>query len=187
MQPRILIPDHPQVTLEYRKICNIEPDQRRKEPYVRFGDMITEEVRAVVWLSEVLFQAIKRCEDRVHVLFVRFLSGSETGLVDPVVDGVIDPVIHSFDVFAKVRREDAFLAFGRFAQTLWDESIKLGVEHSDNFAGLIADNGLCKLYQHLRDTVGGWRAYPSFCPKASALDTFPHTPVPPSHIAASNS
>jgi hypothetical protein len=158
VKPRIIIPDHFKVALEDRDIRDIESEDRGISPDIRLGDVVAKEVRAMARLTKMLLQTIERFEDGVNVLFVRFLRLCETGLVHAVVEVVVDPLVHGFDLLAQVFWEEAFIAFASFAKVLWDEGVELSVEHADDLAGLVAHDGFCnldkQLYKHQRQLRG---------------------------------
>lgn len=59
----------------------------------------------------------------------------ETGAVDAVVDVVVYPVVHLFDVFLEVLGEEV-----NFFVFFWELVVECGVEHADDFAALVADD-----------------------------------------------
>ena len=109
------MPDHLEVAVENSMVCNIKSDQRRIQSDICLGNVIAEKARTVAWLTEMLFQAIQGFENGVHVLLVRLLTPRETGLVDTIVDGIVDPFVHRFNVLAQMAREDALFTFACFS------------------------------------------------------------------------
>jgi uncharacterized protein (DUF111 family) len=96
VQPRILKPNHLEIALENRHVRNVEAHDGGVQPYIRFGDVLAEEVRCAA-LAQVFLEAVEGGEDGVHVLEICVLGCREAGFVDAVVEVVVDPCVHFFD------------------------------------------------------------------------------------------
>ena len=70
---------------------------------------------------------------------VRLLGACHDAFVHAVVDGVVDPFVHGIDGWELVLGEERS---GGLAQGRVDEGVEGGVEHADDFGGLVVDNGL---------------------------------------------
>ena len=98
IQSRVIIPDYLQVALEDIVVGHIETDHGRVQADICFRDIFSEKERPMAGLAKVFLQPVERFKEREEVRFVRFLVGSEPSLVHPVVDGVVDPVVHFVDL-----------------------------------------------------------------------------------------
>lgn len=120
--------DIPDITLEVLHIHWIEPDYRRIQADVGFGDVFAE-IKGLGVLGQVFFDAIEGAEEGLDGFFVGGLGGGEAGFVDAIVDVVVGPVIGAFDFGLEVFGEEV-----DFAVLRGNNVVKLGVEHADDFA-----------------------------------------------------
>ena len=65
----------------------------------------------------------------MHVLFVGFLGGGEAGFVHAIVDVVVRPFVGFLDFSLKGFWKEVNLCI-----LLWEDAIKLGVEHANYLA-----------------------------------------------------
>jgi len=141
MKVRVFVPNHFQIALENGEIRNIKSDQGRVQPDVRFRDVLSEQVGLVTWASEVFLQPIERFENRIDVSLVGFLCRRKTRFVNTIVDGVIDPFVHLVNLRSKVIGQEASFALGFLASFTGKKVVEGGVEHTNDFAAFIVDNG----------------------------------------------
>ena len=141
MEVLIFVPNHLQIALENREIRNIKSDQGRVQPDVRFRDVLPEQIRLVSWPSEVFLQPVERFENRIDVGVVCFLCRRETRFVHTVVDCVIDPFVHVVNLRSKVTGQKAPFSLGFFAPFTRKKIVESGIEHTNDFATFIVDNG----------------------------------------------
>lgn len=145
VEGRVTRPDVADIALEMLHIDNVEAYDRREEPDIGLGDIF-----AVIERSrpscKMRLRAVERFEECGDGFLVSFLGSGEARLVDAVVDVIIGPVISLLDVLLQIVREEnhVFVFLG-------EEIVKLGVEHADDFRGLIADDRLVLLIVKGRD------------------------------------
>ena len=149
MQPWVIMPDRLKIALEQGVIRGVETSESRIQPNICFGDMATKQIRRLV-LRKVCLQAVQRFKQSINVRVVCLLRGGKSTLVDPIVDGVVDPLIHSVNVlyfFVRKKR------LGTLAQRRVDEGVKGCVEHTNNLRRLITDDCLALAIPQCRDRV----------------------------------
>lgn len=138
MQSWIIVSNHFQIALEKREIRHVEPSECGIQSYIRFRDMISEQIGRLSG-GKMRLQTVKRLEQSMHIGVVCLLGGRKATLVDSIVNGTVHPFVHGLDIFCFVARKERFrgLAHG------WiDEGIESSVEHADNLRGLIVNDGL---------------------------------------------
>jgi hypothetical protein len=101
MNRRISTSNIPNITLEVLHIHGIEPDNRHEQTDINLGQHIPEPVWARV-AGKVLLGAVEGFEEGGDVALVGIGFGGEAGLVDAVVDEVVDPAVGFFDFGAEV-------------------------------------------------------------------------------------
>lgn len=145
-----------QVALEVLDVDGIEADDCGVEADVGFGGVRGGEQVGGGGLGEGSFDAVEGGEEGGHVFGVGFFGAagvwsvrcsngreervresirSEAGLVHAVVDVVVDPVVHLFDVFLQV-----FGVKVNVLVLLGELVVEGGVEHADDFAAFVADD-----------------------------------------------
>ena len=65
---------------------------------------------------------------------------SKSALVDTIVDIIVSPLIDSLNFIFQIARQQV-----DFGELLWKQGVELVVQHTDNLAGLIADDPLLLL------------------------------------------
>ena len=55
---------------------------------------------------------------------------------------MVDPVVHRVDFRAEMGRVEPAAGLGGLAQVFGEEVVEFGVEHADDFAAFVADDGL---------------------------------------------
>ena len=99
-------------------------------------------------LAQDLLQALQRFKHLSDRFVIGFLAGGETGLIDTVVDVVVNPAVQLVNLIAQFNR---VVIPGAGAVR-----IKRGIEHADDFRGLIADDRLVFLVpQHRHGHASG--------------------------------
>lgn len=126
------------VALEVLHVHGVEAHDGRVQPDVGLGDGRAEVERRRVVLGslfrgQVGLDPVQGREERRDGSLVGFLRRGEAGLVDPVVDVVVGPVVGGFDLGAEVRREEVDLSV-----LFWEEVVEFIVEHADDFGALMA-------------------------------------------------
>lgn len=119
------------VALKVGDIDRIKANQRGPQANVRFRQAIA---RQVAMLAQDLFQAFQRFKHLSDRFVIRFLAGGETGLIDTVIDVVVNPAVQFINFLAQLHR---IVISGTGAVR-----VKRGIEHADDFRRLIADNRL---------------------------------------------
>ncbi len=119
------------VALKVGDIDRIEANQRGPQANVRFRQAIA---RQVAMLAQDLLETLQRFKHLSDRFVIRFLAGGETGLVDTVVDVVVNPAVQLVNLITQFNR---VIISGTSAVR-----IKCGIEHADDFRRLIADNRL---------------------------------------------
>jgi hypothetical protein len=145
--------DIAEVALKVLDVDGVEADDGCEEADVLLCQAVAEVERAV-GLCEVCFCAIKRGEERCDGLFVRFLGSrwwlvriygncgwqnirSKARFVDTIVDVVVSPLVSFLDLGLQVLgKENNVLVL------VIEQVVKLGVEHANDLARLVADNGI---------------------------------------------
>lgn len=102
MQIRIPAPHIPNIRLKMLHIHHIEPNNCRKESYIRFRDRGAVVIGPVGNRREMCFCAVEGCEERGAGGGVGGGGGGEAGFVDAIVDGVVGPGICCFDFFSQM-------------------------------------------------------------------------------------
>ena len=123
------------VALEVSKVDWVKAHNGGVETNVGFGKLVSVQVGASV--RQHLLNAIERVKERGDVGFVRFLGGSETALVDAVVDVRVDPFVESVDVGTVF-----FGVVGDTAVLFGEELVEGGVKVADELARFVVDNGV---------------------------------------------
>ena len=152
-QPRVVMPYHLQIAHEDVVVGDVEPDEGRIQPDVRLRDVLPEQIRTMPRFAEVPFQPIQGLEQRIQIRFVRVLRRREAGLVDAVVDGVVDPLVHGVDLRPQLRGVEAAARQPVFAQVLGEQGVERGVEDADDLGALVVDDGLRPLVPQRRHRV----------------------------------
>ncbi len=111
-------------------IDRVEADQRREQPDVGLGQVVTEQKAPV---GEPLLKPIERFEQREHRFFIGGLRGREARLIDAVVERVVDPSIDRVDVGAQRLR---VVVAGSCS-----DLIELRIQHPDDLGGFVIDDG----------------------------------------------
>ena len=89
-----IIADAVFVTLKVGDIDRIKANQRRPQADIRFRQTIA---RQVAVLAEDLLQTLKRFKDFSDRFVVGFLAGGKTGLVNAVINVVVNPAVQLID------------------------------------------------------------------------------------------
>ena len=126
----------PDITLEMLDIHRVEADDGGEQPDISLGDGGAEEERCLgrgCGCGEVGFDAVEGGEEGRDGLAVGLLGSCEAGLVDAVVDVVVDPVVGVFDLLAERGREwvDLLVFLG-------EEVVEFMIEHADDFGALLS-------------------------------------------------
>lgn len=127
---RVILLDPLDVTLEVSVIHGVETHNGRPETQIGLCQRVTDEV---VGFRKDLLDPVERFEEWVDIVIVRGLSGRETGLVDAVVDGVVDPFIDSVDLGLKGWGVVVDASLGG------NQLVKRSVQHPDNLTALVVD------------------------------------------------
>ena len=136
------MPYHLQIAHEDIVVSNIEPNQRRIQPDISFSDVVPKQVRRMTRLTKVRLQPIQGLKQRYQIVFVRRLRGRKAGLVDPIIDRMINPIIHRIDLAAQSLGVEAPARLRALTQVLRQQAVKSRIEHPKDLATLIADNRL---------------------------------------------
>lgn len=91
------------------------------------------------------FNPIESLEEDVDVLLVGFLRAGETSLVDAVVDVVVHPLVELIDVFLQRVRQESTSWMALLLKLLWQNIVKLSVEHAYDLRAFVVDNRLVLL------------------------------------------
>ncbi|KAH3671742.1 hypothetical protein OGAPHI_000447 [Ogataea philodendri] len=139
VQVRILISDHLQVTLEVLDVDRIETDNCSIQSHIGLGEMISCEVMLtgmMPFLQDLLYfvQVLKQSG---HLFFVNLLFGGESGLVDTIVNGWVNPIVQSLNLLLQVSREDVDLSV-----LLVQQRVESRIEDSDDLGRFVIDNCL---------------------------------------------
>src|SRR5690242_20023335 len=94
--------NHLEVAHEDRMISGVEADEGCKQSDVGFGDMRAKQVRLVSRGAEVRFQTVKRGKEGVDVGVIRLLARGEAALVDPMIDGIVNPLVHLINLLTQM-------------------------------------------------------------------------------------
>lgn len=108
MQMRITAPDVPDIGLEMLHVDSIEANYGREEPYIRFGDVLSE-IKGPFGGCEVFLGAIKGGEELHDGFGVCFFGGGEAGSVDTVIDVWVDPLVRGFDLSLQICRKEDYV------------------------------------------------------------------------------
>ena len=119
------------VTLKVGDIDRIKANQRRPQADIRFRQTIA---RQIAVLAEDLLQTLKRFKDFSNRFVVGFLAGGKTGLVNAVINVVVNPAVQLIDFVSQLNR---IVIPGARAM-----GVEGGVEHADDLRRFIADNRL---------------------------------------------
>lgn len=92
----------PDIALEVLHVDGVESHNRHVQSHISLGELLAEPVRAVLLLGQVLLAAVEGLEERGDVALVGFGGGGEAGLIDAVVDEVVDPGVGFVDLSGKV-------------------------------------------------------------------------------------
>lgn len=92
----------PDIALEVLHVDGVESHNRHVQSDISLCEVLAEPVRAVLLLREVLLAAIKSLEEGSDVALVGFGGSSEAGLVDAVVDEVVDPGVGFVDLAGEI-------------------------------------------------------------------------------------
>lgn len=130
--------NHFQVALENREIGHVESSEGGIQSDIGLGDMVAEQVDRLSG-GEMGLQTIKRLKQCIHIGVVCLLGGCKAALVDPVIDSIVNPLVHVLNVVLFVARQKWL---GGLAQGWIDEGIKGRVEHADDLRRLIVDDRL---------------------------------------------
>jgi len=140
----LVITDPLLVSLKVDDIDLIKADECREEANVGEGEGFAGEELATIGKKGLKF--VKRAKEVPDCTVVGFLGGSESALVDTVVDALVSPVIDSLlgrDETSGVQVELCVL--GKFVES--------GVEHEDDFGALVVDDRLGLLVPQNGDRV----------------------------------
>lgn len=118
------------VTLEMSMVNWVESHNGRPETEIGFGQSVSNKV---VGLGKDVLDTIEGFEERIDVVLVGGLGGCEAGLVDAVVDGVIDPFVDGVDLSLEVGRVVVDTGLGG------DQFVECSVQHSDDLTALVVD------------------------------------------------
>ena len=126
---RRILGERASVALEVPEIDRIEPDQRREQANIRFGQRLADKVAS---LCESRLKPPERIEHAGDGLLVSRLAGGEPGLVNTVIERV---------TAARVDRDDlALIGGGVIVALAGAELIECGVEHPQDVGGLVRDD-----------------------------------------------
>lgn len=142
MNPRVIMPNHLQITLEDHIIRHIEPRNGRIQPDIRLCDVLSEQIGLMAGLAQMGFYLVQCFEERVDVRIIRFLGRCEARLVDPVVDSVIDPFVHGVDLLSQMFGIEAPTRTISFSKLRWKELVEFGIEHPNDLAAFVVHNRL---------------------------------------------
>jgi hypothetical protein len=142
VNPRIIVPDHLVIALEDGVIRDVEAHDGRVQSNIGLGDLLSEQVRLVLGIGEMGLDAVEGFEQLVHIRLVGGLRGREAGLVNSVVDRVVYPGVHLIDVDPELLRVIASSRAVHLTQLGGQQLIKCTVEHPDDLAALVVDDGL---------------------------------------------
>ncbi len=129
--------DHLEIAGEDSVIRDIEARECSVEANVSFCNVLAKEVGLVGRRGEVGFEAVKGFEEGVDSGVVGLLGSCEAALVDTIVDGVVDPLVHLVDLLKQVIGEEAAARLVGFAEVWLEERVEGGVEHADDFGGFV--------------------------------------------------
>lgn len=126
---RVIVTNHSNVTLEMLYVNRVESDNCYKESDISFSESTSDQVLGTVQL--VLLQDVLHfveVSENVTALFlIHILGSSEPSLVYTVVDVIVDQLVDGVDPqFQIIWIESDLLEF------FTDETVELGVEHSDD-------------------------------------------------------
>ncbi len=96
-----IIADAVFVTLKVGDIDRIKANQRRPQADIRFRQTIA---RQIAVLAEDLLQTLKRFKDFSNRFVVGFLAGGKTGLVNAVINVVVNPAVQLIDFVSQLNR-----------------------------------------------------------------------------------
>lgn len=91
IDPRIIVPNRPQITLEVLHVHRIESDNRSIQSQIQLRHVLAKYERSTI-LVDQLFDFVEGGEDGDDVLIVGFLIGSKAGFVDSCVEIGLHPV-----------------------------------------------------------------------------------------------
>jgi hypothetical protein len=125
-----IVGDSADIALEVQVVDRVEPDQRRKQPPVRFRDPGSAKIPAG---PEHLLKLIQSVEDPGYRLLVFCLARSEPGAVDAMIDVVVQPFVQRIDL-----RPQAFRI--EIRRLVEGPAVELRIEHPHDVAGVVADD-----------------------------------------------
>src|SRR5690606_21013189 len=130
-----------QVALEQAVIGHVEAHKRNKQPDVGFGDAIAEQERAPI--AKMRLEFAQHRENLVERLLIRDLGRGKAGTVDAVVEAWIDAGVERIYLLAKVGGIEVECRISGVA--------KGGIHHSQDFRGLVVDDGAALLVPEHRN------------------------------------
>src|SRR6185437_3363426 len=128
-QCRILV-DVAQVAFEMAVMDGIEAHQGREEPPIRLGGAVADEMALP---PEARLDPIERAEERRNRLLIGLLARGEAGLVDAVVDRVVNARVDRIDIAGEIARIKVRARVG--------EGGEGAVEHADDIGRFVVDDG----------------------------------------------
>lgn len=146
----VIMSDHLQIALEMLVVHRIKSDDGSVKSDISFGKMVTKQelvFRGRFIFSKQLFNLVKVGEHIGDFLIVNFLFGGESGLVDPIVDIVINPAVDFVDFLSQGFRVDVY-----FGVVTGEKLIEFGVQDSDDFTRFVVDDSLEFLIPKHRDS-----------------------------------
>ena len=115
-------------------IDRVEPHERGEQPPIRPGEGVAGEIGG---LAQNPLDPVQRFEQFCHGLVIGGLGCGEAGLVDAVVDVVIDPRIDRVDL----RAQSLWIVIVGIAGQL----VEGRVEHADDLRTFVRDDGVALL------------------------------------------
>jgi len=134
---RISVADIADITFEVSDVDWIEANDSDPEPNISFGQLITDEEFLAL---EYPLDLVQGLEHRMHGSLICLGAVCETGLVNSIVDGVVNPIIGGVDFLAKFLWIDVDIGLvGR------NEIVELGIEYPDDLGAFVIHNRLVLL------------------------------------------
>ena len=121
MQRRVATSNIANIALEVLHVHRIKPDDGDKQTDIDLSQHVAEPVRSRVG-GKVLLSAVESLEEGDDIALVGIGLGGEAGLVDAVVDEVVDPFVVLLDLGAEVFGVKVDLAV-----LLLNQVVKLGI------------------------------------------------------------
>ena len=136
VQVRIAATDIADVAFEVLHVHGVEAHDGRIQSDVRLGQLRAKVVRASA-LGQVRLGAVERGEELPDGRLVGLGLGAEAGAVHAVVDVAVRPLVGRIDLLAQPRGQEVDLG-------IWigQQRVELTVEHANDLARLVADDGL---------------------------------------------